>query len=156
MKVTTKDDWHVVATVRPMRTRMSIASLGFKDTWGQPLRGQVWGENFEITAVPDGDGMRMVGDYTFVSNDSGEDGCKQIRDGMLKHPNVIEARIVCTETHTCSHCDLVWEELTAEDAATDRASGDDEHATEGQPLCCGKAIDEFRNERGIPLPKIPT
>lgn len=152
MKVTTRDNWRVVAVVRPIRTRMSIASLGFKDEWGEPLQGQVWGENFEITVVPDGPGWKMVGDHTFTVANSGEEGCKEIQKGLLRHPNVIEARIECDEEHTCSHCDCSWEVLSEEDA-TDPANLQDLHSIAGEPVCCGKAIEEFRTERGIPLPQ---
>ncbi|XUM01271.1 hypothetical protein ACQ86F_31845 [Streptomyces venezuelae ATCC 10712] len=49
----------------------------------------------------------------------------------------------------CSHCDLVWEELTAEEAADD-STNQDVHSVEGEPVCCFEAIAEFRKERGIP------
>jgi hypothetical protein len=32
----------------------------------------------------------------------------------------------------------------------------DEHSVEGEPACCGEAIEEFRTERGVPLPEVKT
>ncbi|MGW4850205.1 hypothetical protein ACWEPZ_03090 [Streptomyces sp. NPDC004288] len=49
----------------------------------------------------------------------------------------------------CSHCDLLWEELTAEEAADD-STNQDVHSIAGEPVCCFKAIAEFRTARGIP------
>jgi hypothetical protein len=49
----------------------------------------------------------------------------------------------------CSHCGYAWEQLTAAQAA-DPAWRLDEHSVEGEPVCCDKAITEFRTERGIP------
>ncbi|MFB7589320.1 hypothetical protein [Streptomyces sp. NPDC056169] len=51
----------------------------------------------------------------------------------------------------CSHCGLLWEELTADEAADD-STNVDARSIEGEPVCCGKAIEEFRAERGIPMP----
>lgn len=151
MKQTHRDNWRVVAVVRPVQTHMTIASLGFKDEWDQPLEGTVTGPNFEITVEPHGPGWRSVGDWTFSSSPGGEKGCKEIQAGLLKHPNVMEARIECDETNTCSHCDCTWEELISTDLPE---YGQDEHSIVGEPVCCGKAIDEFRTERGIPLPQV--
>lgn len=154
MKVTTRDNWRVVAVVSPMMTHLSIGSLGFTDEWGEkPLEGDVVGPNFEITIDPGGPGWRSVGAWTFSSSPGGEEGCKEIQRGMLKHRSVIEARIVCDEKHTCSHCDCIWEELSEEDV-TDPANLIDLHSIAGEPVCCDKAIEEFRTERDIPLPEM--
>lgn len=51
----------------------------------------------------------------------------------------------------CSHCGYGWEVLTAEYAEKGGHWVADEHSVEGEPVCCEKAIDEFRAERGIPL-----
>ncbi|MFD5663404.1 hypothetical protein ACFWIK_00645 [Streptomyces anthocyanicus] len=51
----------------------------------------------------------------------------------------------------CSHCGCGWEVLTAADVAKGGHAVVDEHSTVGEPVCCEKAIDEFRAERGIPL-----
>lgn len=153
MKKTNRDNWRVVAVVRPVQTHMSIASLGFKDEWGEPLEGEVIGPDFEIVVEPHGPGWRSVGDWTFSSSPGGEKGCQEIQRGMLKHPNVIEARIECDEEHTCSHCGCGWEVLEEEHLA-DPGNLVDLHSIAGEPVCCGKAIDEFRTERGIPLPQV--
>lgn len=148
MKKTRRDNWRVVAVIRPKKREMSIGSLGFKDTWGKTLKGQVWGEQFEITVVPDGHGWVDVGDWTFSTAKDGEEGCKEIQKGLLKHPNVVEARVECDETHACAHCGCVWEELT-EEQAEDPANLVDLHSVAGEPLCCEAAINEFRAERGV-------
>lgn len=150
MKITSRDNWRVVATISPTRTGMFLATLGFKDSFGQPLQGQVHGADFEITVEPGGPDWHTVGDYTFFRVNKGEEGCKEIRDGMLRHPNVTAARIECDETHACSHCDAVWEELTADEAA-DEACKQDAHTIAGEPVCCFEGINEFRAERGLPL-----
>lgn len=49
----------------------------------------------------------------------------------------------------CSFCGLGWEVLTAREAAN-TALRLDEHSVEGEPVCCDRAIAEFRAERGIP------
>lgn len=152
MKKTIRDNWRVVAVIRPTRAPELLALLGFKDPWGQPLRGSVHGGDFEITIRPSGPNWVEVGDVTFVRENEGEKGCIEIRDGLRRHPNVIviETRIECDEEHTCSHCYLTWEELTVDEAA-DECTNQDKHSIAGEPVCCEKAIDEFRTERGIPL-----
>jgi hypothetical protein len=37
----------------------------------------------------------------------------------------------------------------------DRELWPDEHSVEGEPVCCDKAINEFRAERGIPAFSAP-
>jgi hypothetical protein len=76
--------------------------------------------------------------------------CEEIAAELRHRPQVDEVTVTCTETHTCSHCRLGWEVLTAEEAA-DTTCRQDEHSVEGEPVCCRKAIDEYRAERGIPL-----
>ena len=55
-----------------------------------------------------------------------------------------------TTRYECSHCGLEWEVLTAWQAKGERYR-QDEHSAEGEPVCCDKAIAEFRAERGLPL-----
>jgi hypothetical protein len=57
-----------------------------------------------------------------------------------------------TTREECSHCGYAWEELTERDVA-DPANLVDLHSVVGEPVCCGAAIEEFRTERGIPLPQ---
>ncbi|MBD3004678.1 hypothetical protein [Streptomyces sp. 5-10] len=52
-------------------------------------------------------------------------------------------RIIFDTREECSHCGLLWETVTEADL--------DEHSVLGEPLCCRKAVVEFRNEKGIPL-----
>lgn len=161
MKITTRDDLRVVAVFRPTQTHTSIASLGFTDRWGEPLEGNIWGAEFEFTVLPRrlGDlGAGMSVSDTMASRDVEGDyyrRCEIIREGLVRHPNVTTARIECDETHTCSLCGHEWEELTADQARIEFYRIDD-HSIAGEPVCCGKAIEEFRTEREIPLPTMHT
>lgn len=148
MKKTRRNNWRVVAKVEPRKTAMPIASLGFKDEWGEPLSGQVWGEPFEINVTPDGPGWKEVGDWTFVQAHSGEEGCKVIQAGLLRHPNIREARIECDSYDYCSHCESQWEVLWNNSDVYDFGQ-EDGLSVIGEPVCCLAAINEFRAERGI-------
>lgn len=160
MKKTYRENWRVIAVLNPQQTHLDIGTLGFTDKWGDALEGNLWGKPVELEIHP-----KRLGDRGFASvSDSmtsrDVDGdyrkrCEIIREGMLQHRNVIEARIEVDEEHVCSHCHYVWEELTEEQAA-DPANLIDLHSVVGEPVCCDKAIEEFRTERNIPLPKIPT
>lgn len=76
--------------------------------------------------------------------------CEEMAEQVKRHvDNVGSVEVQFTEVHTCSHCFLAWEELTAEEAAN-TFTRIDEHSVEGEPVCCDKAIAEFRTERGIP------
>lgn len=151
MKRTYRDDWRVIIEIRPSATRIPLASLGFED-----LAGQIVGDPFEIAIAP-----QRLGDFGSVSmsdrlasNDVDGDyrrRCEELLAELLKRPHVTAGRVMCTETSVCSHCDLRWEELTADEAA-DHSTNVDERSVEGEPTCCGKAIEEFRTERGIPMP----
>lgn len=153
MKRTTWDNWRVVAVVRPQHTHMSIASLGFKDRWGEPLEGQVWGEDFKLTVLP-----KRLGDLGYVSmsdslisNDIDGDyakRCDELRRGMLQHPNVVEAHVKHDEWHYCSHCSRQWEEL-ANNSEVYEFGQEDGLSVIGEPVCCTAAINEFRTGRGI-------
>lgn len=150
MKKTVRDNWRVVAVISPTRSPHFLALLGFKDRWGQPLQGHVQGGDFKITIRPDGPGWSQVGDVTYLRENEGEKGCEEIREGLRRHPSVVEARIECDEEHTCSHCGHEWEELIAKQAANKFYRIDD-HSITGEPVCCEAGINEFRTERGIPL-----
>jgi hypothetical protein len=67
---------------------------------------------------------------------------------LRKFPHVSEVEVQCTETSFCSHCGQAWEVLTEAEARDSRCA-QDEHSTAGEPVCCDKAIAEFRTERGI-------
>lgn len=151
MKITTRDNWRVIAVLHPRQTKLSIGSLGFTDVWGDPLKGRLWGDPIELTIHPE-----RLGDLGYVSmsdslasNDVEGDyrrRCEIIRDGVLRHPNVIEARIECDEEHTCSHCGAVWEEL---DDSTLEEWRQDAHSISGEPVCCEGAIAEFRTAKNL-------
>ncbi|MFH9403319.1 hypothetical protein ACH4JS_26740 [Streptomyces sp. NPDC017638] len=147
MKITHRDDWRVIVTIAPR----NISDFGF-DGLGD-IAGPVTSGPIEVAIAP-----RRLGDFGWVSmgdrlasNDIDGDyqrRCEELLAALLKQPHVREGRVACAETHTCSHCQLRWEVLTAEEAA-DPANQQDEHTVEGEPVCCEAAITEFRAERGI-------
>ncbi|MEU9198887.1 hypothetical protein [Streptomyces sp. NPDC048332] len=53
------------------------------------------------------------------------------------------------QTAVCTHCRSEFEALTADEAA-DASCRQDDHSVEGEPVCCRRAVAEFRTERGIP------
>lgn len=112
-------------------------------------------EDFRIVITP-----RRLGDLGWMSisdrmaSDDIErdtrERCEEIAEQVKRHvDNVGTVEVQFTEVHTCSHCFLTWEELTAGEAAN-TFTRIDEHSVEGEPVCCDKAIAEFRTERGIP------
>lgn len=154
MKLTHRDDWRVIIEIRPRYTHTRISALGFTGL-DHDLDGELMGEPFELTIAPrrlgDLGGGISVGD-SLASRDI--DGaykrrCEAMLAELLRAPHVRSGRVACTETHTCSFCGCGWEVLTAEEAA-DASTNVDEHSVEGEPVCCDKAIAEFRAERGIP------
>ncbi|MEV7112390.1 hypothetical protein [Streptomyces anulatus] len=149
MKLTHRDEWRVMVTIKPRRPDdiglTGVAELAeFVATPG-PLM---------VAVLP-----RRLGNFGFVSmsdrmasNNVEADyraRCEEIATTLRSLPHVEEATVTCTETHTCSLCSLRWEVLTADEAA-DPANCFDEHSAEGEPVCCNEAIDAFRTERGIP------
>lgn len=149
MKKTYRDDWRVIIEIAPRATNIPISALGFEG-----LDGTLDGSPFEIEIAP-----LPLGDMGWVhmsdrlaSRDIDGDyrkRCDELLAELLRRPHVKSGRITCKETHVCSHCDLGWEVLTADDAANDSMI-QDEHSVEGEPVCCYPAIAEFRAERGIP------
>ena len=153
MKKTYRDDWRVIIEIAPRATHINLSTLGF-DLSDSDLDGELAGLPFEIEIAP-----RRLGDLGWVS--MGDrlasrdiDGdyrrrCDAMLAALLKKRHVKSGRVTCKETHVCSFCDLSWEVLTADDVV-DEGNCQDEHSVEGEPVCCEKAIDEFRQERGIP------
>ncbi|MER6235899.1 hypothetical protein ABT185_07460 [Streptomyces clavifer] len=154
MKNTTRDEWRVIIEIRPRYTHTPISALGFTNL-DYDLDGEIDGDPFELTIAPRrlgdlGAGL-SVGDQ-LASRDidaAYKRRCEAMLAELLRAPHVRGGRVTCTETHTCSHCSLLWEVLTAEEAADPR-NRQDEHSVEGEPVCCGKAIAEFRTEHGLP------
>jgi hypothetical protein len=149
VKKTYRDDWRVIIEIAPRATRIPLSALGFEG-----LDGTLAGLPFEIEIAP-----RRLGDLGWVSMSDrlasrdidGEyrERCDELLAALLRKPHVKSGRVTCKETHVCSHCDLSWEVLTADDVV-DEGNCQDVHSVEGEPVCCDKAIDEFRTERGIP------
>ncbi|MFD0078184.1 hypothetical protein ACFVIY_37785 [Streptomyces sp. NPDC127166] len=149
MKKTTRDEWRVMVTLKARRP----ADLGL--TGIDDLAEFIASPGpLTIAVLP-----RPLGNFSFgsmsdrlVSDDIERDyrlRCEDIADELRRRPQVEDVSVCCTETHTCSHCGLGWEELTADEAA-DTSTNQDEHSVEGEPVCCEDAIAEFRTERGIP------
>lgn len=152
MKITHREDWRVIIEIAPRTTRIPISALGF-DGLDRDLNGDLAGRPFEIEIAPRrlGDlGSASISDRLVSSDIDGayQRRCDDLLAELLRRPHVKSGRVTCTETHKCSHCGLVWEVLTAADAADPRSQMD-EHSVEGEPVCCEKAIFEFRIEHSI-------
>ncbi|MFD3714308.1 hypothetical protein [Streptomyces sp. NPDC058677] len=149
MKQTYRDEWRVMVTLKPRRPA-DLGLTGLDDlaefvAASGPITVAVLPRrlgNFGFLSVSDSLASRDVeGDY--------RRRCDEIAAELRQRPQVDEVTVTCTETHTCSHCRLQWEVLTADEAADD-STNQDEHSVEGEPVCCEAAIAEFRTERGIP------
>ncbi|MEU6496405.1 hypothetical protein ABZ890_39515 [Streptomyces sp. NPDC046984] len=149
MKVTSRDEWRVVAELTPC-TPADLGLPGLSELADSvTVSGRVM-----VAILP-----RRLGDLggVFISDrlaSSDIEGgyrrrCEEIATQVKGLGHVSEVHVTCTETHTCSHCGCGWEVLSADEAA-DPACQQDEHSVEGEPVCCEKAIVEFRAERGIP------
>ncbi|WP_432159471.1 hypothetical protein [Streptomyces sp. NRRL F-5630] len=148
MKQTHRDEWRVLVTLKPRRPA-DLGLTGLDDL-------------AEFVAVPGPITVavlpRRLGNLGFASTSDSlasrdvegdyRRRCDELADELRQRPQVDEVTVTCTETHTCSHCGLRWEELTASEAADPR-SRLDEHSVEGEPVCCDEAIAEFRAERGV-------
>jgi hypothetical protein len=150
MKITTRDAWRVSFTLKPY----SLADLGI-DGLGD-ITGQLLTEGtLELAVCPRrlGDfGAVSMGDRLLSSDISGdyERRCQAIAAELRKLRQVDDVEVHFEENHTCSHCHLSWEVLDAKDVDLYPHCMQDEHSAVGEPVCCEKAIAEFRAERGIP------
>ncbi|HEY8985694.1 MAG TPA: hypothetical protein VIU15_39750 [Streptomyces sp.] len=149
MKITHRDEWRVMATLKPRRPA-DLGLTGLDDlaefvAVSSPITVAVLPRrlgNFGFVSMSDSLASRDVeGDY--------RRRCEEIAAELRDRPQVDEVTVTCTETHVCSYCGLRWEVLTAEEA-TDRKCRQDEHSVDGEPVCCEAAIAEFRKEHGIP------
>ncbi|MCX4827129.1 hypothetical protein OG746_26955 [Streptomyces sp. NBC_01016] len=149
MKETHRDEWRVMVTLNPQKpTDLGLTGVDDLTEYLAPT-GPI-----TVAVLP-----RRLGDFGFasvgdrlVSRDpdaSYRRRCDEIAAELRHLPHVREVAVTCTETHTCSHCHLTWEVLTADEAADD-STNQDEHSVEDEPVCCYTAIAEFRAERGIP------
>lgn len=152
MKKTTRDEWRVMVTVKLRRPAdLGLTGLDEIAEFIAPptptitvavLPRRLGSLGFGALSMSDRLASRDIeGDY--------RRRCEEIAAELRHRPQVEGVTVTCTETHTCSHCGLSWEVLTAEEAA-DASTNVDEHSVEGEPVCCDKAIVEFRAERGIP------
>lgn len=148
MKKTTRDEWRVMVTIKPRRPAdLGLTGLGDLAEFVAPS-GPI-----TVAVLP-----RRLGSFGFISmsdrmasRDVEGDyrrRCEEIAAELRQLPQVDEVEVTCTETHTCSHCGGVWEVLTEAEATGDGCV-QDEHSIAGEPVCCDKAIAEFRSERGI-------
>lgn len=151
MKITRRDEWRVLVTINARRPAdLGLTGLDELAEFVAP-QGPITFAVLPRRLGSLGFGALSMSD-SLISRDVEGDyrrRCEAIRDELLRRPQVSEATVTCTETHTCSHCRLRWEVLSAEEAS-DSANLADEHSVGGEPVCCEAAIAEFRTERGIP------
>lgn len=151
MKETIRDEWRVMVTLKPRRP----ADLGLTGL-GELSEFVAVGGPITVAVLPRRLGSLGFGSISMsdrlVSRDVEGDyrrRCDEIAAHLVALPHVAEVEVTCTETHVCSYCRRRWEVLTAAEAADPRTRID-EHSVEGEPVCCDRALDEFRAERGIP------
>ena len=150
MKETHRDEWRVMVTLKPRRPA-DLGLTGLDDLAefvapSGPITVAVLPRRLGKLAA----GMSVSDDM--ISRDVEGDyrrRCDEIAAELRNRPQVDEVTVTCTETHTCSYCRLRWEVLTADEAADD-STNQDAHSVEGEPVCCTRAIAEFRTERDIP------
>lgn len=149
MRITHRDEWRVTATIKARRP----ADLGLTDL-DELAEFVATSGPITVAVLPRRLGKLAAGmsvSDNMISRDIEGDyrrRCEDIAAELRRLPHVDEAHVACTETHFCSHCQLPWEVLTAAEA-DDPANRQDEHSVEGEPVCCDKAIAEFRTERGV-------
>ncbi|MGC4946220.1 hypothetical protein ACLQ2N_08435 [Streptomyces sp. DT224] len=151
MKKTYRDEWRVMVTIKPRRP----ADLGLTglDDLAEFIAPPV--QPITVAVLPRRLGKLSAGmsvSDRMISRDVEGDyrrRCEEIATELRSRPHIEDVTVICTETHTCSFCGYGWEVLTAEEAADDSANID-AYSVEGEPVCCDKAIVEFRTERGIP------
>ncbi|MFF3190507.1 hypothetical protein [Streptomyces misionensis] len=149
MKLTHRDEWRVQVTLKPRRPAdLGLTGIDDLAEFVAPA------EPITVAVLP-----RRLGSFggflsmsdSLASRDIEGDyrrRCEEIAAELRQRPQVAEVTVTCTETHTCSHCGLRWEVLS-EAEANDDGCVQDEHSIAGEPVCCDKAIAEFRTERGI-------
>ena len=140
MKRIEREDFKVHVTL----SNPTLADLGFTGLGGTSER------NVELVILPQrlGEiGAGMSFSDSMVSRDIEGDyerRCNDLLAEMRRQRRVLDGKVTWTETVTCSHCNLGWEELTAElleqypDWAEQPGDGP------GLPLCCEPAQVEWR------------
>lgn len=73
--------------------------------------------------------------------------CDELLATLLKKRHVVTGQVTCTETALCSHCGLLWEELTPTTARDYPEFVEQPGDERGLPLCCHTAADEWRAEQ---------
>jgi hypothetical protein len=146
MKITERTDFRVEVTFHAR----TLSDLGLTNVQGQIVNGDL---SVKIAPQRLGDfGGASISDARVSSDIAGdyERRCTDLLAEIRRQRPTADGQVVWTETETCSHCHLSWEVLTAEDITCFPNCTQDEHSVAGEPLCCEKAIVEFRAERGIP------
>ncbi|MFF7171135.1 hypothetical protein [Streptomyces pseudovenezuelae] len=146
MKETHRDEWRVMVTLKP-RYPADLGLTGIDDL-AEFLAGPT--PPITVAVLPRRLGKLSAG-MSVPDNMMSRDvegayrrRCDEIAAELRNRPQVAEATVACTETHWCSHCGLGWEVLV--DVQGGRQ---DEFSIAGEPVCCDKAIAEFRSEQGI-------
>ncbi|MEU3447201.1 hypothetical protein AB0H29_08220 [Streptomyces thermolilacinus] len=151
MKKTIRDEWRVMVTIKPRRPAdLGLTGLDDLTEFIAPTTPTI-----TVAVLPRRLGKLAAGmsvSDRMVSSDIEGDyrqRCEEIAAELRRRPQVEDVTVTCTKTDICSHCGYGWEVLTADEAA-DHSLQQDEHSVEGEPVCCQRAVDEFRAERGIP------
>lgn len=104
-------------------------------------------DNYRLEVTPEtwGYGTRVTDNHEAMQRLLAD-----LAKAVTRHVDGVEQTVPRWDTREeCSHCGLGWEVLSAKEAADPR-NQQDEHSVEGEPVCCEKAIGEFRAEHGIP------
>lgn len=104
-------------------------------------------DNYRIELTPDTFRVRAS---VLTNHEQMRGLLADIEQAVKRHVDGVGQMIPRWDTREeCSFCGCGWEVLTAKEAADPRNQHDG-HSAEGEPVCCEKAIAEFRSERGIP------
>lgn len=104
-------------------------------------------DNYRLELTPDtwGYGSRVTDDHEAMKRLLAD-----TEKAVKRHVDGVEQTVPRWDTREeCSFCGCGWEVLTAANV-TKREFLQDEHSVADEPVCCEKAIAEFRAERGIP------
>lgn len=148
MKHIDREDFRVTIVIRPR----ALADL-FPGLDGQVVSGDI---TLTITPRSLGDlGIGRVPDERMARDVPAayQQRCDELLADLLEKRHVISGAVTCRETALCSHCGLLWEELTAKDAELHADLIEEPGDGPGLPLCCQKAQDEWRAEQAKPAPQ---
>lgn len=105
-------------------------------------------DNYRLEVYPDLDMLPIID----ATRDAlARQTLRDIKASIVRHvDDVLRIHLKWDTYAVCGHCGCDWTELTAAQAADPRNQLD-EHSTEGEPVCCDKAVCEFRVANGFEL-----